>query len=132
MDPEDCIVELNRMFTDIEETISNLEESRIDILRVMTINVMASDAKTTKVGTNPADCWYGKDCTHERCTFTHGKGNPSKDKGKGKGKGDSKGKGKELHCTVKGMAALQFVQARRHRKGIYDPRGRLKEASNNV
>jgi hypothetical protein len=39
-DPEDCIIELNRMFTDIEETISNLEESGIDIKRLMAINVL--------------------------------------------------------------------------------------------
>jgi hypothetical protein len=39
-DPEHCIIELNRMFTDIEETISNLEESGIDIKRLMAINVL--------------------------------------------------------------------------------------------
>jgi hypothetical protein len=124
MDPEDCIIELNRMFTDIEETIVQLEDSGIDIKRVMAIKVMAVDvgAKVGKPGTNLAICWYGNDCTRTDCTFTHsastgkggakdskpkGKGNSSnkQDGGKTKGKGKGKGKGKETTCQAKSCKA---------------------------
>jgi hypothetical protein len=103
MDPEDCITELNRMFTDIEETIVSMEDSGMDVKRVMAIRVMSADVggKTGKPGTNLAICWYGNDCTRTDCTFTHnsnGKGAAAKDakgkEGKGKGKDKAKGKGK--------------------------------------
>jgi hypothetical protein len=122
MDPEDCIIELNRMFTDIEETIVQLEDSGIDIKRVMAIKVMAVDvgAKVGKPGTNLAICWYGNDCTRTDCTFTHaagtGKGGAKDSKPKGKGnsnkkqdgnkpKGKGKGKGKETTCQAKSCKA---------------------------
>jgi hypothetical protein len=120
MDSEDCITELNRMFTDIEETIVSMEDSGMDVKRVMAIRVMSADAngKTGKPGTNLAICWYGNDCTRTDCTFTHngngkggaakdpkgkGKGNPKKTekgKGKGKGKGDKSEVCKAKSCTA--------------------------------
>jgi hypothetical protein len=100
LDPEDCVVELNRMFTDIEEVIIQLETAGVDIKRVMAIKVMNVVTEKTKgkPGTNPAICWYNEDCTRPNCSFTHDKRNKGdkEKKGKGKGKGgkaDSKGKG---------------------------------------
>jgi hypothetical protein len=90
-DPENCIVELNRLYTDIEETIVSLEEAGVDVKRVMQIRVMsAGSGAADKVLGN---CWYGEGCTKEGCKFEHSK-NSNKQEGKGKGKGQSKGKGK--------------------------------------
>jgi hypothetical protein len=122
IDPEDCITELNRMFTDIEETIVSMEDSGMDVKRVMAIRVMSADVngKTGKPGTNIAICWYGNDCTRTDCTFTHnsnGKGSAAKDSkggkppaGKGKkgdkGKGKGKGKGEKNEvCKAKSCTA---------------------------
>jgi hypothetical protein len=93
VDPEDCVVELNRMFTDIEEVINQMEIAGIDIKRVMAVRVMSLEKdKKPKAGSNPALCWYADGCTRTDCSFTHESGAKKEKKGKGKGKG-SKGKG---------------------------------------
>lgn len=116
VDPEDCIVELNRMFTDIEETIVTMEEGGLNMKSVMAIKVLSANVGTDskKAGTNDKKCWFGMDCTRDNCTFTHdktpkehgekkGKGSDRKGKGgdrKGKG-GDRKGKGGKGESTCK-------------------------------
>jgi hypothetical protein len=118
VDPEDCVVELNRMFTDIDETIVKMEATGIDMTRVMQVKVMGGDdnskKNSKKTGVNDQVCWFGLDCHREHCTFTHdktpkgvrekkGKGGDSKGKGAdGKGKGgDRKGKGGKGESTCK-------------------------------
>ena len=90
VDQEDCIVELNRLFTDIEDNIIQLQEAGVDVKKVMQINVMSTD----KAKGTDKECWYGKDCTRNECVFSHPGKKSGKGDGKGKGKGDSKGKGK--------------------------------------
>jgi hypothetical protein len=115
-DPEDSIVELNRMFTDIDDTIVAMEAGGIDVNRVMQVKVFTDPDKKKKTGVNEQKCWFGLDCTREQCTFTHdkekkGKGGERKGKGgdrKGKG-GDRKPKGGggkgESKCTAKSCSA---------------------------
>jgi len=92
-DPENCIVELNRLYTDIEETINSMEEAGVDVKRVMQIRVMSASGGKTEGAANK-QCWYGKDCTKEGCSFAHSKGdNQTEGKSQGKGKGKEKGKG---------------------------------------
>jgi hypothetical protein len=121
IDPEDCVVELNRMFTDIEEVIIQMETAGVDIKRVMALRVMTADVdnhkKKGKPGTNLAICWYNEKCTRTDCTFTHDKKKNGRDHSNGKGGGakrdakDKKGKGNrggkgggpnKDTCTAKG------------------------------
>jgi hypothetical protein len=81
VDPEDCMVELNRMFTYIEEVVTQMEVASIDVKRVMAARVMSLETTKTKgkPGVNPVVCWYGDGCTQTDCSFTHEKGS-KKDK----------------------------------------------------
>ena len=101
VDTEDSGVELDRMFSDIEQACKDMEDAGVNFKSV-SVNGAQHGADRDS---NGADCWFGAKCHREDCTFKHpkdsakdasskGKGGGGKSGGKGgKGKG-SKGKGK--------------------------------------
>jgi len=98
VDPEDAIVELNRLFTDIEECVIKMQDAGVDVKRVMQIQVMSAGHKSEKPERGAKKCWYNEECTKEGCTFSHDKKTDARPKGKGgkeaKGKGGKGGQGK--------------------------------------
>ena len=94
VDPDDAIVELNRLFTDIEDCVVKMQDAGVDVKRVMQIRVMSTERRGADTVKEAKKCWYNEECTKEGCTFAHDSKPDSKLSGKGKGKGKGKGAGK--------------------------------------
>lgn len=153
VDPDDCAVELNRMFTDIEQACKDLEEAGVGYKQSHT---NAISTYTTTIA--ETDCWFGLDCTRKECERKHptgqrefktgkggggkggGKGGGGKAQGKGGGrpKGDRQGKGADRQGkgskTCQGKGCNQSCRGFRfcttcHRKGLSEGSITLKDGS---
>jgi len=116
VDVNDCVVELDRMFSDITTACRNLDQAGVGL---KSGSVNAAWQEWQEQESSAGMCWYGDECTRENCHFNppgHGKGPKSQGKGsKGKGKGSKgKSKGKSKGSKGKGKGGDKAKEEQRN------------------